>query len=357
MLAMLIRMLVLVVFGFTCHSTCALVVLQYHHVSGVTPKATSISPQLFASHLAYLEEKNFKIMAMDELVNILQKGQSLPDGTAVITFDDGYRSVFDTAYPLLKKRKWPFTVFINSKAHDEKNHLFMSWKELKIMAKNGATIANHTDSHPHLIRQQSYENFEQWQHRRKREIEFAQDRIDKEIGTSLKVFAYPFGEYDARLQSQLKEMGYLAFAQHSGPISSSDSLQALPRFAFGGGYGKMDDFVPKVMSLAFPEARIKTTDNNGRVLEQPELPSNVDRPVLRIASPLMQFIKRFNCYASGQGEITADLRGGVAVVRAKKPLPVGRSRYNCTADAGNGRFYWHSQFFIRRQTDGNWYNE
>ncbi|VUD59491.1 Poly-beta-1,6-N-acetyl-D-glucosamine N-deacetylase [Thalassocella blandensis] len=340
-----------------CQSAQALVVLQYHHVSDSTPASTSISPELFKAHMAFLEKNKFKVIALEDLIKLLNKGENLPDRTALITFDDGYISVYKQAFPVLQSYKWPFTVFINTKPHDEKNHLFMSWDQLRELTKKGGTIANHSDSHPHFIRQQDYENFDEWQVRREKEIDFAQKRIQKEIGKAVKAFAYPFGEYDERLQDLLKEKGYVAFGQQSGPIANYHSLQALPRFAFGGSYGKMEDFTAKVLSLPFPQAKVQVTDNNGRVIKQPELPESLERPVLRISSPMIRYIKNLTCYASGQGEIPVELNTSVAVVRAKKPIPTARSRYNCTANAGNGRFYWHSQMFIRRLPDGSWYNE
>lgn len=335
----------------------ALVVLQYHHVSDKTPRSTSINPQLFRAHLQYLEDKKFNVVDILTLQEWLKNGSSIPDQTVVITFDDGYRSVYATAYPELKKRGWPFTVFINTKAHDEKNSHFVSWDQLREMARHGAVIANHTDSHPHLIRQQSYENYEQWQSRRMREITFAENRIKKEIGRSHLLFAYPYGEYDRALQSQLKRLGYLAFGQQSGPIAKNSSMQALPRFAFGGAYGDMSDFETKVKSLPFPESRTKVSTSNGKVLTEPLLPSGEGRPVLRIASPLLPYIDQFACYASGRGQIKAEIKGGTLVAYSPKDLPVGRSRYNCTAHAGGGRYYWHSQLFIRRLSDGSWVDE
>ena len=47
-----------------------------------------------------------------------------------------------------------------------------------------------------------------------------------------------------------------------------------------------------------------------------------------------------------------------AQIQAAKPLPVGRSRYNCTrASRWPGRYYWYSYAWIRRDTDGNWSHE
>ena len=233
----------------------------------------------------------------------------------------------------------------------------MSWAELKTMSDNGALIANHTDSHTHLIRRRSQESHKRWLQRRQQEILFAQSRITKEIGESLKVFAHPYGEYDEKLLSQLKDMGYIAFGQHSGPIAKSSHHQALPRFPFGGNYGSLDDFATKVNSLPFPNSRVKVLGPNDSVLNEPELPATVARPVLKIASPLIPYIDNIACFASGQNKIKVQINGGVLLAQAPRALPVGRSRYNCTASAGAGRYYWHSQLFIKRGANGKWLHD
>ncbi len=86
-------------------SASALVVLQYHHISDKTPKSTSTSTALFEAHLQYLEDNQFNVMDIRELRKLIKKKATPPDRTVIITFDDGYRSVYDNAYPLLKKRK------------------------------------------------------------------------------------------------------------------------------------------------------------------------------------------------------------------------------------------------------------
>ncbi len=334
----------------------ALVILQYHHVDDSTPKSTSVSPELFEAHLDFIERNNFKVVSITELRDYLKKG-SVPGGTVIITFDDGYRSIYTEAYPRLKKRKWPFTVFINTQPHDEKNPRYIQWDELREMAKNGATIANHSDTHPHMIRRGKDETAKAWEDWRGRQIDFAEKRIKKEIGKSHKLFAYPFGEYDRALQQMLERKGYLAFGQQSGPVASTSEPQAIPRFPFGGEYGQGDDFANKLFSLPLLLTSVVTESEDGRALRDVELPLDVEIPVLRITTPLARYIKNFNCYASGQGRIDTKVLGGSMVVKANRPLPVGRSRYNCTANAGNGRYYWYSHMFIRRNADGSWYRE
>lgn len=337
-------------------ATRALVILQYHHVDTTTPKATSVTPDTFEAHLDFIEKNNFKVVSITELRAYLKKG-AIPDGTVMITFDDGYRSIYTEAYPRLKKRGWPFTVFIYTQPHDNKNPQYIQWNELREMARHGATIANHSDSHPHMIRRDKDEPVREWQQWRERQIDFAEQRIKKEIGKSDKLFAYPFGEYDTELVEMLERKGYLAFGQQSGPVAPTSDPQAIPRFPFGGDYGQGDDFANKLFSLPLPISGVAVESRDGRALREPELPRDVDIPVLRISTPLARYIKNFNCFASGQGRIETTVQSGSIIVKANRSLPPGRSRYNCTANAGNGRYYWYSQLFIKRNPDGSWYRE
>ena len=71
------------------------VILLYHHVAEDTPPSTSISPANFDAHLAYLRDNDFNVIALDRMIDSLRSGQSLPEKSIVITFDDGYSSIFD----------------------------------------------------------------------------------------------------------------------------------------------------------------------------------------------------------------------------------------------------------------------
>ena len=335
-------------------SSSALVVLQYHHVSDKTPASTSVTPAVFEQHMDYLAAKQFQVLDLLTVVKMLKAKQPLPDHAVVITFDDGYRSVFDEAFPRLKKRKWPFTVFINSQPHDEKNPIFMSWADLKVLVTYGAVIGNHTDSHGHLIRRSKGESFNEFALRREQEIDFAEQRIAKELGVNTKVFAYPFGEYDQDLKEILAKRGYVAFGQQSGPVPSNVDLQLIPRFPFGGTYGDAEDFALKADSVPVSLLQVYIETETGANLRNPELPIESTRPVLRMTSPVIPYLPPFTCYASGQGMIEAKQEGQSIRVQAKRPLGVGRSKYNCTAPTGDGRYYWWSQLFIRRNSDGSW---
>lgn len=345
----------LTLFSFSAQ---ALVVLQYHHISESTPKATSTPPALFEQHLDYLVENDFDVISMAKLAELVREGEPLPDKTAVISFDDGYSSVFHEAWPRLRKRNLPFTVFINTEPHNQANPSFMSWEQMREMAEEGVIFANHSVSHPHLIRRSESESKTDWLKRIKKEISQAERTIEEELNQSHRLFAYPFGEYNKDVQKLLEEAGFLAFGQQSGPVAEYSHPQALPRFPFGGVYGGMDGFKTKVNTRAMPLRRAIVRTEKGAQLDEPELPSKIERPELQLILHDAALAKRVNCFASGQGAIPAKVTEAAIKAQAPQALPSGRSRYNCTAPTGEtGRYFWYSEMFIRRLPDGSWYTE
>ncbi len=340
-------------------SSQAAVVLQYHHVSDSTPASTSISPALFKQHMDYLAEHQFNIVPLPELVHLLKEGKSLPDKTVAITFDDAYESVYSEAYPLLKKRGWPFTIFINTDPHDQQKKSFASWAQIKEMSEHGVTIANHTTKHSHLLRLRAGETRAQWRERIKREILDAEQRIKEKTGQQHRLLAYPYGEYDNHVKKLLKELNFTAFGQQSGPLFALNDLLALPRFPFGGSYGDLQDFATKVNTRPFAISSVELyeTTELKNPLQDLVLPHG-QKPVLVLTLEDKKLLPRVNCFASGQGAIKTEVRDGKLIVQANKPLPAGRTRYNCTAPTGEkGRFFWFSQQWLTKGKDGCWAHE
>lgn len=349
----LLRAIIFPICLFSWLSAEAAVVLEYHHISDKTPKSTSISPERFNAQMDYLAENGFKVVSLSELVNSLRDGKTLPDKTVAISFDDSYATVYHSAYPILKKRGWPFTFFVNTDAVG-KSSLFVNWDQLREMSQNGVTIANHTSTHHHLVRLQPDENRHAWRVRIARDINEAQKKITKEIGSAPLFMAYPFGEYDTQVQDLVKKLGYVAFGQQSGALYSEGDLQALPRFPFGGSFTELDDFILKVNSLPMPVKSIqfyvdkKTALGNLIVAEG-------TKPWLVFELADASLLKKINCFATGQGPIKTEVIGEHLWVQSVKPLKPGRTRYNCTALSDQkGRFYWYTQQWLVTDKQGSW---
>jgi peptidoglycan/xylan/chitin deacetylase (PgdA/CDA1 family) len=324
------------------------VVLLYHHVSDHTPAITSVTPDRFQEQLQYLADNQFQIWPLPEIIQRLQRRQALPDKVVAISFDDGYLSVYEHAYPLLKQRGWPFTVFVSTDAVDRQYPNHCNWQQLKTMQQHGAaTIANHSSSHDHLAFRPGNESPGQWRERVRSDITKAQQRIEQELGSSPDLFAYPYGEFTPELKKIVAELGLIGLAQHSGALGITADFLALQRFAIAGNYADMESFALKAQSLPLP-LRSATVDQAPLSFDQhkPQLQLNLTQPLPELA-----------CYGSGQGRLKRQWLNeekSVVLFTANDSIPVGRSRYNCTAPAASGRFYWWSKSWYRKPADGSW---
>ena len=91
-------------------------IVMYH---GVLPRLTPpsalgnlfVSTAAFAQHLTYLR-RWFNVIALEEVSEILSRGGDLPERSAVVTIDDGYRNTITAALPVLEAMKMPATVFV-----------------------------------------------------------------------------------------------------------------------------------------------------------------------------------------------------------------------------------------------------
>lgn len=327
------------------------VILQYHHVNSDTPAVTSISPQGFEAHLTLIESQGFQVISLETMINRIKQGMAFKTKTLAITFDDNYRSIYENAFPLLKQRGWPFTIFINPKdIKTSENGFTLSWKELKEMKQNGASIANHTQNHWHLLKRREKETKIEWQERIKQDIQSAQQRLETELGKTPKWLAYPYGEFDEDLKFLVQSMGYLGFSQQSGPINHTTNWQSIPRFPASGVYANTTTLKTKLNSQAFevysekPLNIVRKAGDTAPVLELIVNKNNIRH-------------KLVNCFFAGNkiySEVSISKEKLIINAQFEGKLPFGRSRYNCTAPAINGGYYWYSMPFVATNEAGQW---
>lgn len=322
------------------------VILLYHHVSNDTPKITSVSPEVFEQQLDYIQQNNFTVWPLEKIIEYINSGQSLPEKTLAITFDDAYQSVYSQAYPLLKARNMPFTIFVTTESVDRQYNQQLDWKALNMMQKNGASLANHTLTHPHMLHRLANESDQQWQRRMREEIMQSQQQLEKKTASLLKYFAYPYGEHNQALKLLVSELGFIGFGQQSGAFDSNGDQLSIPRFPIAGDYIDIADFALKIHTLAMPARDTSEQDN--------PLSHKNDKPVLKLTFRQAINKDRLQCFGSGQGKLTIEWQGLVARVTPNKAIPVGRSRYNCTLATDSGRYHWFSKPWIRLKANGEW---
>lgn len=324
-------------------------ILQYHHVAEDTPAVTSIRPDQFAKHLQYLVDNDYTVLGIEEAHRRINQNQPIPSKAVVITFDDGYNNVYDNAADLLHQHDMPYAIFVNPQLMRETPSAYMGWAQLKELQSQGATIVNHGQSHAHLTRRLESESQQQWRQRMRDDVLGAQQEIDEQLGPQPKYFAYPYGEYNDRLQQLLSDWGFLGFAQHSGPWSRYSPETAITRFPASGRYADLDSLATKLASLPMPVASVSPQD--------PMLSHQQATPKVTVelatTSGLQQSALR--CYQGSQlikPDWVADSRFSFKV---DAELPIGRSRINCTAPSVAGSlYYWLSIPFIRPDASGSW---
>ena len=233
------------------HAQGSAVVLQYHHVDVGTPSITSISPADFAAHLQYLDDNKFNILPLNEISKALQDGKELPDKVIAITFDDAYVSIYTEAYPLLRSKNIPFTIFVATDLVGSSRR-YLNCQQPNEMSEHGALVANHTQSHLHLLRFLDEETQHQWQLRIRQEITGAQQEIENHLGELPKLFAYPYGEFNLDILALVADLGYIGFGQQSGAMGVNSNFLALPRFPMAGIYADLKSFKTKSNTLAMP---------------------------------------------------------------------------------------------------------
>lgn len=334
----------------------ALVILQYHHISDATPAITSTRPALFAQHLELIEALNLEVVSLAEVADAIRNSEALPAKSVLLTFDDAYASVYENAFPLMKKRKWPFTIFVNTKPVMQNHRDHLGWNKLREMVSHGAELANHTHSHLHMLQKPQALSEPEWRKVLLEEIHQTEALIEQRSGQSFKVLAYPYGEFDRNLQELLEDEGYLGFGQHSGAVAPGQTTD-IPRFPMGGDYADLDQLKTKLNARPLPVTAIALFGQKGKPLRDGVLPAGSNPPYFQLTLNSAEVAARLNCYVGGQGRAELTLEGAKVTVKPNRPLAPGRTRFNCTAPADQGGYYWYSVPFIARTEKGEWARE
>ena len=328
------------------------VILVYHHVDTTAPTSTSVTPERFAGHLDLLASGGYRVIPLADVVEALRLGKALPDRALVLTFDDAWRSVYTQAFPMLRRRGWPFTVFVSADAVDGRHGSTMSWDQLREIEAGGGTVGNHSRTHEHLVRRRDGETREQWRRRVAGDILWAQHRLEAELAAPLEVFAYPYGEFTAELEALVRELGLAAVGQQSGPVGADTDPARIPRFPVATGHDDRANLARKLRSRAL---RVEVVAPCGRVL-----PAQGGPPALTLRVVSRGFaLDSLMCFATGQGRagvVWLDRQRREIRVRAKAPLPPGRSKYTCTAPVAGrpGAYFWFSHPWLKPRADGSW---
>ncbi len=153
-------------------------VLGYHDFSTTRKvKEMVIRPAKFRSQMQAIKDLKLNVITLEDFILWKQGKKTIPDKSVLITIDDGWKSVYTDAYPILKEFGYPFTIYLYTNYID-RGGSSMTSEMIHEMMKNGCTIGSHSVSHPmpSIIRK----------HQRKGAAAYKKF-IDNELGESKKI--------------------------------------------------------------------------------------------------------------------------------------------------------------------------
>jgi peptidoglycan/xylan/chitin deacetylase (PgdA/CDA1 family) len=199
-------------------------ILGYHKVGQPAPGSWetwfSVPEDVFASQLTALRDGGWQPVDGAAVLGGLAEPEALPERAALITFDDGYRSVLEVALPWLERFGYPAVIFVPTDyvgrtnlfdRDNEPQEPLCDWDDLRELARRGVAVESHGASHRTFSELTPSE--------RAAELEGSKAALEDALGQAVHLFAYPYGD-DGGAAPQVREAGYrAAFGYGGGPIS------------------------------------------------------------------------------------------------------------------------------------------
>lgn len=201
-----------------------LAILGFHKIGpspeGQAPTWFYIPEETFVAQLRHLREDSWQVIDVAALLRGLESPATLPERAALLTFDDGYRSILDVALRWLTRFGYPATVFVPTdfiggrNAFDEAfepSEAICDWDDLRALQRCGISIQSHGASHRRLSTLSPAD--------REAELSRSKAVLEHRLDTRIDVFAYPYGDAGAEPQSMrgaLEQSGYRAACLYGG---------------------------------------------------------------------------------------------------------------------------------------------
>jgi len=178
--------------------------LCYHQVKPGAKGQFEISPETFREQLGILKAQGYRSIDSQELLSLLRDGSQPTGKPILITFDDGYSTVYDYAFPAMQEFGFVGIACIYPAFLGSSNA--MTWDQLGEMSEAGWSIESHSMSHSNLA--QGY-GTPMYAKMLEHEIAGSRQLIEKQLGTSVRFMVWPYGIYTEQAEKAARDAGYL----------------------------------------------------------------------------------------------------------------------------------------------------
>ena len=220
--------------------------LCYHDiVEGLTDKLDAdqmaVGTDNLIAHFSWLKTHGYNVVSLQDIINAKEGGKPLPEKAVLITFDDGYVSVYKYLYPILKMYnysavvalvgKWlepkPGTSIKYGDKHIKDRSFFLTWDQIREMQASGhIEIASHSfDSHQGILsnpqgniqaavttlkydkKKQVYETDQEYYDRIENDLQTNSDLIEKHTGILPRAMVWPYGAFSGTALKIARKVG------------------------------------------------------------------------------------------------------------------------------------------------------
>lgn len=227
--------------GLDAQQDHGIAVLTYHHIlrdeenTHFRHTTTTTSLRAFSNQMAWLKAHGYTTLTLYELEGYVRNRLNLPAKAVVITFDDGLKSVYRYAYPVLKREKFRATAFIISsrikrypQPWNPHSLQFISVPELEVMhdvfdIQSHTHFLHRTDGpwHPVLL-SRNYHNILMDFERSRRAL--------AQFNPHVLYLSYPFGGYNLQAIRAAEAAGFhMAVTTVKGKVKPGDNPYLLKR--------------------------------------------------------------------------------------------------------------------------------
>ena len=228
-------------------------VLNYHAIDDKmadSPDSGNVSVSLksFKAQMEWLYTEGYKSISETDLRALVLDRKPIQGKFVLVTFDDGYYSLYKYAQPVMAQYGFVATLFLSTayigKQYGLNDFYFvgddrqLTWDEIRSLSENGWSIQSHGNNHfkmngldkPSLIQ----------------EITSSKAAIESHLGKLVDSFAFPYGLYNKMVLDQLAAAGYkMAYSVHSGLLRPGSNKMRVPRIEINN-MDTMDTFKTKV---------------------------------------------------------------------------------------------------------------
>ncbi len=306
---------------------------MYHRFGESKYPSTNISINNFKKHLELVKDERITIINPGDFENKLFK--SSKERKLLLTIDDGFTSFYENAWPILKKEKIPFILFVNTR--EVGSFGYMNWAQIREISKSTfAHIGNHSHSHEYMV---------DWQKKEiKKDILKSINIFEKELGYKSEFFSYPFGEYSLEFRSLISELGFkYAFGQHSGVIDASKHNLELPRYPINEKYGELKRFKSLLKTLPLKYEYLKPEE---KYIKDSENPPKV---YIKFFDKYNN-INQLNCFSNEKDQWRSSkivfLQNNEIEIQLDGKFTTERGRINCSLREEGGFYRWLGIQFV-----------